>query len=149
MQQTLVQSSVTKSLARCNDTNKELHATMQQTLVQSSVTRCNDTDRELIQQTRGAKNLSHVAMTPIENSTQPCNKHSCKDLSHPRELSYSLKTHPRELSYSGTLYRDTRENPQTIYRDTRENSRENSRTCLLYTSPSPRDISLSRMPSSA
>ena len=39
------------------------------------------------------------------------------------------------------------ENPDSSNKDTED--KNNSNSCLLYTSPSPRDLSTSRMPSSA
>ena len=49
---------------------------------------------------------------------------------------------PATASETGRFFTDDDE-----YRDIGETS--DSRTCLLYTSPSPRDLSTSRMPSSA
>ena len=55
----------------------------------------------------------------------------------------------RILYYTGINYKigDTHEGTATM--DWMEQEQERGITCLLYTSPSPRDRSLSRMPSSA
>ena len=66
----------------------------------------------------------------------------------PRELRYSLSlftsvTHqPHQLGYSLSLFTSVTYQPHQL-------GYSLSLPCLLYTSPSPRDISLSRMPSSA
>ena len=43
----------------------------------------------------------------------------------------------------------SRKEYKKIHKDFKSDDPKNPRTCLLYTSPSPRDLSTSRMPSSA
>ena len=56
----------------------------------------------------------------------------------------SVKIIDREQQSSDV---EKKKSPRTARRRKRKKSK--SRTCLLYTSPSPRDATLSRMPSSA
>ena len=48
-----------------------------------------------------------------------------------------------------TLYNLYNTKDQLVMESLRELLAQNTRSCLLYTSPSPRDLSTSRMPSSA
>ena len=58
--------------------------------------------------------------------------------------------HTRQLEYTNTGFQsEIRAKDQEIVRRERENAMLRERCCLLYTSPSPRDGLLSRMPSSA
>ena len=51
--------------------------------------------------------------------------------------------------HEGINYSDTFEESGSLPPDSKQGDRNDLRTCLLYTSPSPRDGLLSRMPSSA
>ena len=76
---------------------------------------------------------------------------------------YIIKTDSLGISLAnqctGNIYYDTNENctqetgeqgmPQWLIKATKGNIEHMQLTCLLYTSPSPRDATLSRMPSSA
>ena len=59
----------------------------------------------------------------------------------------SVRSLEKKASFDGFLHRDGR--PTALVEIRRLNCYSNSFPCLLYTSPSPRDATLSRMPSSA
>ena len=63
-------------------------------------------------------------------------------------LSFGLSAAPTGNCTSGTQYCEDN-GLTTINTTVTTNTNTNNNTCLLYTSPSPRDRSLSRMPSSA
>ena len=63
----------------------------------------------------------------------------------------NLKKSPFAIQYKKTRDLDNAKDYPTIADLMREQKvpQDNANTCLLYTSPSPRDLKLSRMPSSA
>ena len=75
-------------------------------------------------------------------------KYELKKLQNNRE---DLKTYTREImkDYVASFNREINGRPITIDDIKYYAKIEHQRTCLLYTSPSPRDLSTSRMPSSA
>ena len=76
-----------------------------------------------------------------------------KGISSYLEDRYSLTVRKQALDLSpGMLERQKKNNPdlvQALQEDIAHTSLANKSICLLYTSPSPRDLSTSRMPSSA
>ena len=60
----------------------------------------------------------------------------------------SVKLDVSKMQYGQQIQVAWRKQPVFVVRHTKE-SLENIDSCLLYTSPSPRDLSTSRMPSSA
>ena len=100
-------------------------------------------------------NIFYVDKNPETAAKMMCDKHIIKMI---LESAQMLCTAKRVLD--GKEYFDTTKNGRKIKRWRLENSNEEAiiykagwlghpSTCLLYTSPSPRDATLSRMPSSA
>ena len=61
----------------------------------------------------------------------------------------SRKDPLKETPLEGTIYSTSRSSIKIVFSDTPKDIRKHTWSCLLYTSPSPRDMRRSRMPSSA
>ena len=84
------------------------------------------------------------AELPLESATQLTLRIRDTDHEKQRVLTYN-KPYPSEYRLSTKLPTEL----EQLAAITPENIREDVKPCLLYTSPSPRDATLSRMPSSA
>ena len=62
---------------------------------------------------------------------------------------YSISKFDKDFVYYQIIYNGTPNNFLKSMEKQNFNFNTQSKTCLLYTSPSPRDATLSRMPSSA
>ena len=61
----------------------------------------------------------------------------------------ALQANPQKRGVCTRVYTTTPRKPNSALRKVARVRLTNGHTCLLYTSPSPRDLSTSRMPSSA
>ena len=92
------------------------------------------------------KNLNNVANINVKPSAYNSEKDLIKDILNKKaDVAYEN----RQVAYEPEKHKDPDESDKPYRQRSRAARMRDPKSCLLYTSPSPRDGLLSRMPSSA